>query len=152
MLLSLAIGFVAGLRSITAPAVVSWAACLGWLNLQQTPLQWMGATVTVAIITLLAVAELVADKLPRTPNRTKPGPLIGRFLLGGLAAAALAAAAGQSLWFGVMLGGVGAMVGAFAGYAARRRLVTRIGGKDLPIALAEDLVAIGLAVVIVASR
>jgi uncharacterized membrane protein len=27
------IGIIAGLRSLTAPTVVSWAAHLGWLNL-----------------------------------------------------------------------------------------------------------------------
>lgn len=149
MLLPLTIGFVSGLRSLTAPAAVSWAACLGWLNLESTPLQWMGSTAAVAIFTILALAELVADKLPRTPNRTSPGPLIGRILLGGLAAAALTAGRGDSLWAGAILGGVGAIVGAFAGYRIRKQLVAGAGMKDLPVAIGEDLVAVGLALVMV---
>ena len=36
--LAFLIGVVAGLRAMTAPAAVSWAARLGWLNLQGTPL------------------------------------------------------------------------------------------------------------------
>ena len=34
-LFALGIGFAAGLRSLTPPAVVAWAAHLGWLNLKQ---------------------------------------------------------------------------------------------------------------------
>jgi uncharacterized membrane protein len=148
---ALALGFVAGLRSLTAPAAVSWAAYMGWLRLDGTPVQWMGSIAAVVILSVLALAELVADKLPRTPNRTKPGPLIGRVLLGGLAAAALTAAAGQSLVGSAILGGVGALIGAFAGYEARRRLVGSTGMKDLPVAIAEDLVAVGLAFLLVAN-
>ncbi len=36
--LALLIGVIAGLRALTAPAAVSWAAWLGWLPLQGTPL------------------------------------------------------------------------------------------------------------------
>ena len=43
------IGVVAGLRSLTAPAAVSWGAYLGWLNLQGSPLAFMASIVTVAI-------------------------------------------------------------------------------------------------------
>ena len=44
--LAFLIGVVAGLRAMTAPAAVSWAARLGWLNLAGTPLAFMGAAVT----------------------------------------------------------------------------------------------------------
>jgi uncharacterized membrane protein len=65
LILAAGIGFVAGLRSLTAPAAVSWAAHLGWLDLQGSPLAFMGSTAAVAIFSMLALAELVADKLPR---------------------------------------------------------------------------------------
>ena len=58
LLLAFAIGIVTGLRSMTAPAAVAWAARLGWLHLQGTPLSFMGSTVAVAIFTLFALAEL----------------------------------------------------------------------------------------------
>jgi uncharacterized membrane protein len=146
----LAIGFVSGLRTFTGPAVVSWAACYGWLNLQGTALAFMGSWAAVAIFSILALAEYVADKLPRTPNRTNAGPLIGRILLGGLSGAALAGAAQDSMTMGAVLGGVGAVIGAFAGYEIRRRLVRRLGVKDSFVAVPEDLVAIGLAYLTVA--
>ena len=147
--LALAIGIVAGLRSMTAPAAVSWAACVGWLQLAGTPLAFMGSQAAVAILSLFAVAEYVADKLPRTPNRTKPGPLIGRIVMGGLAGACLSVSAGQGFAPGAVVGGIGAVVGAFAGYEARRRLVSGLKVKDLLIAIPEDLVAMGLAYLIV---
>lgn len=147
--LALVIGFVAGLRSMTAPAAVSWAACYGWLQLHGTPLQFMGSWVAVAIFTVGALAEYVADKLPRTPNRTSAGPLIGRILLGGLSGAALTCAAGESLVVGAVLGGGGAVLGTFAGYHVRRRLVNRAGVKDLVAAVSEDVLAVVLAYLVV---
>jgi uncharacterized membrane protein len=148
-LLPLAIGFVAGLRSMTAPAAVSWAACLGWIDLHGSPLQWMGSGIAVAVFSVAALAELVADKLPKTPSRTAPGPLIGRIVLGGLAGAGLGISATGSWLMGAVLGGLGAVIGAFAGYEIRRRLVRALGAKDPIVAVVEDLVAIGLAYAVV---
>ena len=146
---ALAIGFVAGLRSLTAPAAVSWAAHLGWLDLHGSPLAFMGSTAAVAILSILALAEYVADKLPQTPNRTGPGPLMARIVMGGLSAACLSISAGSSMLLGAALGGVGGVIGAFAGYQARRRLVRGLGASDVVIAVLEDLFAIGLAYLIV---
>ena len=56
--LSLIIGIVAGLRTVTPPAAVSWAARLGWLNLSQTPLAFLGYAFTPWILTVLALGEL----------------------------------------------------------------------------------------------
>ena len=143
--LALGIGIVAGLRSLTAPAVVSWAAYLGWLNLQGSPLAFMGSIVAVVIFSLLALGEYVADLLPQTPNRTTPGPLVARILTGGLSGACLCASADQSLVAGALVGGIGSVIGAFAGYQVRTRLVRGLKVQDMLIAIPEDLVAIGLA-------
>jgi uncharacterized membrane protein len=150
--LALGIGIVAGLRSFTAPAAVSWAARLGWLNLEGSSLAFMGSSVAVAIFSLAAVAEYVADLLPKTPKRTALAPLIGRIVLGGLSGACLCVSGGQSLLAGAALGAIGGILGAFAGYEARVRLVKRLGVKDAFVAIAEDLVAIGLAYLIVSAR
>src|SRR5262245_53860369 len=150
--LSAGIGFVAGLRSLTAPALVSWAAHLGGLDLRGTPLAFMGSTAAVAIFSLLALAEYVGDLLPKTPSRTTPGPLVVRIITGGLSGAALCAAAGQSLVAGAALGAGGGVAGAFAGYQARTRLVSGLKVKDAFIAIPEDLVAIGLAFLLLFAR
>ena len=149
LLLALAIGIIAGLRSLTAPAAVSWAARLRWLNLHNSALSFLGSTGAVVILTILAAAELVADQLPSTPARTKAMGLIARIVLGGLSGAAVGVAGGQSLIAGCALGAGGGVIGAFAGYRARTGLVRALKVPDIVIALLEDVVAIGGALLIV---
>jgi uncharacterized membrane protein len=122
------------------------------LNLEGSSLAFMGSSVAVAIFSLAAVAEYVADLLPKTPKRTALAPLTGRIVLGGLSGACLCVSGGQSLLAGAALGAIGGILGAFAGYEARVRLVKRLGVKDAFVAIAEDLVAIGLAYLIVSAR
>jgi uncharacterized membrane protein len=141
--LSFLIGVVAGLRSLTAPAVVSWAAHLGWLHLEATPLAFMGYAATPYIFTVLALGELVADQLPNTPSRKSPPGFGARVLMGALSGAALGAAS-MALAGGAVAGVVGALVGMYGGYEVRVR-GARAVGRDWPVAVAEDLVAIGLA-------
>src|SRR6202163_529551 len=141
------IGVIAGLRSMTAPAAVSWAARIGWLHLENTPLAFLGYAVTPYIFTVLTIGELIADKLPKTPSRKTPGPFVGRIVTGALSGAALGAAS-QSLTGGLVAGAFGGMAGTLGGYEFRSRLVKATGGKDLPIALLEDLIAVGGAILI----
>jgi uncharacterized membrane protein len=148
-LLAFVLGFVAGLRSMTAPALVAWAARLGWLQLEGTPLSFLGIPWVTYLLTLFMVAELVADKLPRTPARTMVGPFLARILLGGLAGAALAVGSGTSLALGAVVGGLGAIAGTLGGYRARTGLVKALGVPDVVVALAEDCVAVGGALLVV---
>jgi len=147
--LALGIGIVAGLRSLTAPAVVAWGAHLGWLNLHGSPLAFMGSITAVAIFSLLAIGELIADKLPTIPKRTAPAPLLARIITGGLCGACLLATAEKSLVAGAILGGTGGVIGAFLGYDIRRRLVNNLHIKDFVVAVCEDVVAVGLALFLV---
>ena len=148
-MLALLIGFVAGLRTMTSPAVVSWAAHLGWLNLQNSKLAFLGSLAAVGFLTAGAIGEFIADKLPRTGKRTAPGPLFARMISGGLCGAALFIASNQSTAIGVVLGAIGSLGGSFAGYYARTGLVRRLAVADISVAIPEDLVAIGLAILIV---
>jgi uncharacterized membrane protein len=142
------IGAVAGLRSMTAPAAVSWAARLGWLHLENTWLAFLGASLTAYVLSALALGELIADKLPTTPSRKAPGPFTARVLIGALCGAAIGAQGG-SLIGGLLAGAIGAVAGTLGGYEARHRLVRATGGKDFPIALIEDAIAVGGALWIV---
>jgi uncharacterized membrane protein len=141
LLLSFLIGFFAGLRSLTAPAATAWAVYLGWLKLDG-PLALIGSFPAVAILTVLAIVELVADKLPRTPSRTAPPGLIARIVMGGLTGACVAAGGTQGILLGALLGATGGVAGCVAGYQARTRIVKALGTRDIYIALLEDLVAI----------
>lgn len=147
VILAFGIGVVAGLRSMTAPAVVAWAAHLGVLRLDGTHLAFMGSTWAVALFTLGALGEYVADKLPNTPSRTAPVGLIARVVTGGICGACLAVAGGA--WIGAIAGAIGGIAGAFGGYQARTGLVRSFKVKDLFIAIPEDLIAIGLGVLLV---
>lgn len=134
------VGLVAGLRSMLAPALVSWFAWLGVLPVARTPLAFMGSGIAVAIFSVAAVGELVVDKLPGTPSRKQPPGFIARIITGGLAGATVGAA-GHALTVGLILGVCGGVIGTLGGAAARGKLA-RAFGRDLPAAMLEDLVAI----------
>jgi uncharacterized membrane protein len=136
---------------MTAPAVVACAAQFGWLRLEATPLAFLGTPLAGYVLLALMLAELTADKLPFTPSRKRPGPFIGRILAGGLAGAALAAGLGQSLPVGAVAGSLGAVVGTLGGYRARTGLVRALKVPDYMVAVAEDVVAVGGALLIVVS-
>jgi len=148
LVLAFLAGVVAGLRSFTAPAAVSWAARLGWLHLENTGLAFLGSAAAPYIFSVLAVAELVSDKLPKTPSRKAPMGFAARVASGALCGAALGAAS-QALVGCLLAGVVGGVAGTLGGYEFRARLVKATGGKDLPIALLEDAIAICGAVLIV---
>jgi uncharacterized membrane protein len=147
LVLAFLIGIVAGLRALTAPAAVSWAARLGLLPLQGTALAFLGYAATPYIFTLLAIGELINDKLPKTPSRKVSPQFITRIITGAFSGAAVGAAR-QSLAIGLVGGAVGAVAGTLGGAAVRTKLAD-VFGRDLPAALLEDAVAIILAIVVV---
>ena len=149
IVLALLIGIVAGLRAMTAPAAVSWAAAFGWINVAETWLAFLGYRWTPWILTALALIELVTDQLPSTPSRTVPPQFGARILTGGLSGAAIGASAG-SLAVGLVAGIVGAIIGTLGGRAVRARLAAAFK-SDPPAAFIEDAVAIGGAALIVAA-
>ena len=148
LLFAFLIGLFAGLRSLTPPAAVAWAVHLGWLRLAR-PLALIGSLPAVIILSVLAITEVIFDKLPNTPNRTAPPGVIGRIVTGGLTGACVSLGGGLSAYVGAGLGVIGGIVGCFAGYHARARLVKSLRQQDFYIALIEDLIAIGGSVFIV---
>ena len=70
LLLALLVGVVAGLRAMTAPAITSWAARLGWLSVGATPFRFMGGSIAPFVFAVLALAEIANDKRASTPART----------------------------------------------------------------------------------
>jgi uncharacterized membrane protein len=136
------LGVVTGMRTMTAMAVLCWFAYRGDLSLDDTWALWAANLVTAIIFTVLALGEYVVDKLPKTPNRTAPAPLLGRIMMGGLVGAIVAAGLDGSEVEGVILAVGGALVGAFGGFLIRREIVLRSGGNDWPVALVEDASAV----------
>ena len=142
LLFAFLIGLFAGLRSLTPPAAVALAVHLGWLRLAR-PLSFVGSLPAVITLSLLAVTEIIFDKLPNTPNRTAPPGLIGRIVTGCFTGACVSVGGGKSAFAGAVLGLIGGIAGCFAGYEIRARLVKSLRQQDFIIALIEDLIAIG---------
>jgi uncharacterized membrane protein len=145
-LLALLIGIVAGLRAMTPPALVAWAAHLGWLDLSGSWLGFLANAWVRWILTLLAIVELVTDQLPSTPSRTVPIQFGARIATGALSGAAVGAAGGAMVG-GLLAGIAGAVIGTLGGRALRARLASAFG-SDRPAAFIEDAVAIGGALLI----
>ena len=149
--LAFALGFVAGLRSMTPLALVAWATAFGWLELDATPLAFLETGAARYVLGAFMIGELIADKLPFTPSRTRPGPFGARIASGALVGAALLAGADGSLLQGALAGALGAVAGTLGGYRARTGLVRRLQVPDLVIALAEDIVAVGGALIVLST-
>lgn len=144
--LALLIGVIAGLRAMTAPAMVSWAAHLGWLNLNGTWLSFLGNGWTHWALTLLVLVELVTDQLPTTPSRKVPVQFGARIVTGALSGAAIGAGS-NALAGGLIAGIIGAIIGTFGGSELRAKLAAAFR-NDRPAAFIEDAVAIGSALLI----
>lgn len=146
--LALLISIIAGLRAMTAPTAIAWAAALGWFDLSQPPLAFMGYRCPPRIFTVLATGELISAQLQSTPSRKVPMQFGTRILMGAPRGTTIGAA-GDSLVGGLIAGIIGAVIGTCGGAAVRGRLAASFG-RDLPSALIEDVVAIGGAFLIVA--
>ena len=140
----LMVGFATGLRTFTPLALICWVSVWGWLPLGSSRLHFLGTTTGAAIVSILALIELVGDKLPRTPSRTSTGPLGARILIASFAAAALAVGMGQSWIAAVICGAVASVIGAFAGFRYRIWIATKVALPDWIFAVAEDAVTVGL--------
>ena len=140
IVLAVLIGVIAGLRALTAPAVVSWGAFLGWIDVDGKWSEWVAHPITVTVLTIFLVVELITDQLPKTPSRKTPMQFIARMITGGFAAAALGTAWGYP-WGCLGAGLIGVVLGTMGGYELRRKLSDKVG-IDLPVALTEDAIAV----------
>jgi uncharacterized membrane protein len=138
-------GTASGLRALIGLAVVSWAVHFGLLPLDHTWLAFLGYAFTPYILTLMAIGELVNDKLPKTPSRLIPPQFIARIVMGVLCGLAIGLS-GSGMIIGLVAGIIGAVAGTFGG-AKGRSLLARRFGRDLPAALLEDAVALGIAAI-----
>jgi uncharacterized membrane protein len=143
---ALLIGVIAGLRTMTALAVVSWAAHFGAIELGGTWLAFLAKTFVCWIFTGAAIAELVTDQLPKTPSRKTPLQFGGRIVAGALAGAAFGMDGGS--WpAGAAAGVLGAILGTLGGAEVRSRLASAFH-RDRPAALLEDATAVGGALLV----
>jgi uncharacterized membrane protein len=132
------LGAIAGMRSMSAPMLVMrYLAGGGRARL----LNWPGMPLLVGLFTLAALSEMVIDKLPFVPNRTEPGPVVGRVISGMFVGALLATAGGRSRVTGALVGGLAAFLSTHGFYRLRRWIVRKSHLPDPLIAVAEDAFA-----------
>jgi uncharacterized membrane protein len=136
------LGVAGGARSMLPAATVSRAVRVGTLHVKGTPVAFAGGRNLNGLLVALALAEIVADKLPITPSRKKAAAFAARVLSGALAGAAVGAVTRRTT-LGALLGVAGAIVGTEGG-AAFRSWLASLFDRDLPAAVIEDLVALAL--------
>jgi uncharacterized membrane protein len=138
------LGITVGLRTMTAMAVLCWFA---WFQLlpQHGWSFWAGYLATAVVFTVLAVGEYIGDTLPQTPSRTDPMLVAARISFGALVGALAAQGTVEPVAGGIIFGVIGAVIGTFGGYRVRMYW-SRAIGRDLPVALTESAIALGLAV------
>jgi uncharacterized membrane protein len=141
------VGFATGLRTFTPLALICWVAVWGWLPLGSSRLHFLGTDTGATVVSLLALVELILDKLPMTPSRTSMGPLGARILIASFAAAAVAIGMGQSLIAAIICGAVASVIGAFAGFRYRTAITKRIALPGWIFAVAEDFATVALTLV-----
>ncbi len=137
------LGIVTGSRTMTAMAVVCWAAWFGVLP-ERGWAVWTNYLVSALVFTGFAIGEYIGDTRPSTPSRKAPGPLAARLVFGALVGALAATAMYEPVAGGVLGGAIGALIGAYGGYALRVAGARRLG-RDLPVALTESFVVLLLA-------
>jgi uncharacterized membrane protein len=142
LLLALLIGVIAGLRALTAPAVVAWGAALGWIDVDDKWSEWIAHPITVTVLTIFLLVELVTDQLPKTPSRKTAPQFITRLIMGAFAGAIIGSAFFHT-FSALGAGMVGAVLGTLGGADVRQRLASARRGQDRPGAILEDIVAVG---------
>ena len=138
------LGGLTGLRSMMPMAVLCLFAWRGHMEIHRSWAFWTANGITAGVFAVLALGELIGDKLPATPSRTAPFPLFARVIFGGLVGAISATALHGSIIEGTVLGAIAAIAGSFLGFHVRQMLVHEQGMKDLHVAIAEDVLTIGL--------
>lgn len=136
-------GVIAGMRSMSAPALLNGA-------LRQQPsgrlahskLSWLQSSAAGTGLKLLAGAEMVGDKLPNAPDRTQAISVAGRAMSGALVGAVLYKLNRQKMLRGAVVGGLGAVAGTFGAFALRK-LASSKGELPEPLpGLLEDLLVV----------
>lgn len=145
------LGYAVGIRSMTPLAALSWGAGSGEISLKGTPFAIMADQKVTLGLTIAAAGEMIADKLPITPPRTKPFPLAVRVLNGALAGAVMCEAEGEPLAVGALVGGAAAAAGSFGGYGLR--MLMQKAGMPSPVAgIAGDIQAVALSMAAVTDQ
>jgi uncharacterized membrane protein len=138
------LGIATGMRSLTPLAVLCWAAYLGLIP-QTGWTAWMGSLAAVIILTICALGEWVGDVQPKTPSRTALVPALGRAVLGMFVGVIAWRVLQEPIAGGLLFGLLGALIGTYGGHRVRMAAAQKVG-RDLPVGIAESLLAAAIAI------
>jgi uncharacterized membrane protein len=144
---SATLGALADLRAFATPAILSRAAHRNLIPIRRSPTRLLRTSTARNLLALLALGELVGDKLPFTPRRLEWAALAFRAASGAICGSVIS-------WSGsrgrreAKPAALGAVVGGLAALAGAQRW----GGSDPAIAVVEDMVAIAGSIAIMARQ
>ena len=141
-------GAVAGLRAMSAPALLSQAVRTGSIELADGPCAFLGTPEGANLATGLAALEMVGDKISSAPDRTSAFPLASRAVSGAIVGAAVCCARKKEWGAGALVGALAAVGAAYAGLALRRVLTKNLGLPNVLAGLVEDAIVVGCSVAI----
>ena len=140
---ALGLGAVAGIRSMTPPALLSRAASRGGVRgIEATPFGFLASPRVATLLTVLAVGEISADKLPFSPDRVSLPGLAGRLATGALVGAALFAANGRKGTSGGAVGAVSSLATSYLSFYLRTGIQQRFGLPNPAGGILEDAIAL----------
>ncbi|WP_276496987.1 DUF4126 family protein [Pontibacter litorisediminis] len=136
---ALAMGALAGMRSLSAPALLSHVL-LDQKNgaLANTPLRFLQNKYVANTLAGLAATELLGDKLPAAPDRTVVSSLLMRAASGAVVGAAVYGSRHRSLAEGAALGAAAAVAATYASFYLRKTLCEKTSLADPVIGALED--------------
>jgi uncharacterized membrane protein len=138
------LGALAGMRSASAPAIASHILSHHQSRqLDHSPLKFMQSKNVALVLKVLAVGEVIGDKLPSTPNRIKPSSIGFRMLSGALAGASVYKAVGGKAAMGALIGSVSALASTFGSFYLRKGAVKASHVMDPLVGAIEDALIIG---------
>lgn len=129
LLIAAGIGLVAGMRSMSALALVG---------------SRLASRSTAILLKVMAAGEIVADKTPSIPSRTEPASIAGRLTFGGAAAGFVAWKMGDSIPAAVAVGAGTAFASTHLFYQLRKRAGEMTAIPDPLLGAAEDGIMLGI--------
>ena len=139
------LGVIAGIRAMSAPALLSHKLVRTVPIKQPTkPIDYLAQPPVEIALKVLAGAEIVGDKVPHGPKRTSPPQFIARISSGAACGAFVSEAEGKSAPLGLVIGGVGAVASTLLFYNLRTWLDHDLGIPDVVGALIEDALVISV--------
>ena len=141
MIRSILMGLVAGMRSMTPIAVISWAARRSLPSSQSAPPTILSSRAVSNVTLALAAAELLGDKMRFAPDRIIVPGILARVVTGAIAGAAVAPRRDRPL--GAVLGATIAVGAAYLTFQLRKHAMRN--GAQASTGLIEDAIAVSAA-------